>query len=246
MEVIVISLEKLESWEVERLKLSEHFKVIAANKASLEILEAGCGTRWFIELNGIEYILTGLDADEGALEARKSILNDLDVAILGDLRTAELPEEKYDIIFSSNVLEHIKGAREVLDNFVRWTKPGGFIILLIPNGDSAKGFLTKITPHWFHVVYIRYFQGRKTAGQPGYGPFPTFFDPEVSLRGIRAYCDVNPLAIRAEYSIGHGRIGNWIKKIISGTITWGLHLVSFGKLTAQHPDLIFVIEKLED
>ncbi len=83
-------------------------------------------------------------------------LKDLDVTILGDLRTAELEAGKYDIIFNSNVLEHIQGARHVLDNFISWVKPGGFIILVMPNGDSAKGFLTKWTPHWFHVFFMRY------------------------------------------------------------------------------------------
>ena len=241
--MVPINPKKLESWQAERVKLVEHIKEIANTRGHLEILEAGCGTRWGLKLDDIDYTLTGLDIDEDALNIRKNELKDLDVTILGDLRTMELEAGKYDIVFNSNVLEHIQGARQVLDNFVNWVKPGGFIILVMPNGDSAKGFLTKKTPHWFHVFFMRYFRGMKTAGQPGFGPFPTFFDKEVSLKGIQDYCNAGPLAIRDVYSTGHGRAGNRFLMAVSSTIAWGLHLITFGKCTARHSDLIFIIEK---
>jgi SAM-dependent methyltransferase len=243
LEATQIHPKKLDSWKAERLTLAQHIKAVAETRGPLEILEAGCGTRWGIKLDGVHYNLTGLDIDEDALRIRHEVLKDLNDTILGDLRTVELEESKYDIVFNSNVLEHIRGTRQVMDNFVKWLKPGGFIILVMPNGNSAKGFLTKFTPLWFHVLYMRYFRGMKTAGQPGYGPFPTVFDPEVSLDGIRKYCENGPLAIRAEYSAGHGRTGAKIPMALSNILVWGLHLVSFGKLTARHPDLIFIIEK---
>lgn len=237
-----IKLEPIVGWETERLKLAEHMKKIAAPRGHVKILEAGCGRKWGIDLDGVDYSLTGLDIDEAALRLRKEKYDDLDDMILGDLRTADLPEAEFDIIFNSNVLEHIDGARRVLDNFRRWLKPGGYLILLLPNGDSAKGWVTKVTPHPFHVFYMRYLRGMKRAGEPGFGPFPTFFDKEVSLKGIREYCRTHGLTIHAEYSAQRPARAT-LEYVLSLIATWSLQVLSLGALSAQHADLIFVIEK---
>jgi 2-polyprenyl-3-methyl-5-hydroxy-6-metoxy-1,4-benzoquinol methylase len=75
----------------------------------LEILEAGCGRRWPHELK-MQYRLTGVDTDAEALKARVEQRKDLDVAILGDIRTVDLPESSYDVVYCGWVLEHISGA----------------------------------------------------------------------------------------------------------------------------------------
>ena len=163
----------LRSWKDEVEALSNIIKEQAKLTPDLTILEAGCGTKWGLKLEGVSYTLTGVDIDEDALDKRVNQRKDLDLAILGDLRTVKLEEDHYDVIFNSNVLEHVDGAEKVLDNFVRWLKPGGIILLLIPNRNSAKGFLTRITPFWVHVLFYKYMRGHKTAGKPGHAPFRT-------------------------------------------------------------------------
>src|SRR6185437_11416268 len=71
----------------------------------LRILEAGCGRDWPLHVS-VPYTLTGLDLDPDALAAR----TDLDEAIIGDLRTAELPAHSFDVVYSAFVLEHVSGA----------------------------------------------------------------------------------------------------------------------------------------
>ncbi|MFH2051566.1 MAG: class I SAM-dependent methyltransferase [bacterium] len=137
---------------------------------------------WGVDLGGIAYTLTGVDLDKDAMEIRRAEKRDLDIAVVGDLRTVEMETGAYDIVFSSNVIEHIDGAELVLDNMVRWTRPGGLLVLLMPNGRSAKGFMTKVLPHWIHVLYVRHVLGRKTAGQPGYGPYRTYSIPSSPCR----------------------------------------------------------------
>jgi hypothetical protein len=51
----------------------------------LEILEAGCGRSWPLELAGIDYRLTGIDLDAEALRLRVKSVGDLHEAIVGDL-----------------------------------------------------------------------------------------------------------------------------------------------------------------
>ena len=75
----------------------------------VKILEAGCGQRWSIRLEGINYHLTGVDADAHALELRKTVVGDLDDAIFADLRSIDLGVARFDVIYSAFVLEHIDG-----------------------------------------------------------------------------------------------------------------------------------------
>ena len=152
----------------------------AVDGSPLEILEAGCGQRWYLNLNEIEYKLTGADLDKDALEIREKKFQDLDQGILGDLRTINLEENKYDVIYNSFVLEHIQNAEQVLNNFFKWLKPGGILILSIPDRNSVFGFVTRVTPFSFHVFYRKYIQGDKNAGKPGFEPYPTFYDKIVS------------------------------------------------------------------
>jgi SAM-dependent methyltransferase len=161
----------------------------------LEILEAGCGRRWSLQLT-VPYRLTGIDIDADALRERVEIKKDLDEAIVGDIRTALLPEATYDVIYSAWVLEHVPDAEHALLNFCRWLKPGGFLIVRVPDGDSLCGWLTRLTPHWFHVAYYRYFLRLAWAGTPGHGPYKTYYDEVISRRGMRQFCAAQDLSLR--------------------------------------------------
>ena len=160
----------------------------AAAGGKLRILEAGCGLAWEIDMHGISHTLVGVDMDRDALEIRKTRTRDLHEAVLGDLRSVPLEPGSFDIVFNSFVLEHIRGAEGVLDNFWRWLKPGGILILRLPDRASVYGFMTRITPFWFHVLFKKHVEGVKDAGKPGCVPFPTFYDGIVSRRGIRDWC----------------------------------------------------------
>jgi 2-polyprenyl-3-methyl-5-hydroxy-6-metoxy-1,4-benzoquinol methylase len=82
----------------------------------LSILEAGCGTRWPLNLAGVDFKLTGVDLDPVAMELRRTIERDLDVTICGDLCTIELPPASYDVVYSAFVLEHVPRADLALEN----------------------------------------------------------------------------------------------------------------------------------
>ena len=104
--------------------LKKYITEKASTVPSVKILEAGCGRSWPFNLNGLDCTLVGVDVDEHGLERRKNELGDLDETILGDLRTVDLPEEEFDVVYSSYVLEHVENAELALDNFVRWLITG--------------------------------------------------------------------------------------------------------------------------
>jgi SAM-dependent methyltransferase len=206
-----------------------------AEAGPVNILEAGCGRRWYFDLQGAQYKLTGLDLDIVALESRKSDEKDLHEAIVGDLRDAALPPNTYDVIYNSYVLEHIEGAQQVLNNFRKWLKPNGLLIVYIPDRASAYSFLSMHTPHWIHVLFYRYLLRRRDAGKPGCAPYPTYYDAVVSREGMREYARNNQLNILEEW-------GYFKPRGLASLLITCASLLSLGRLSASHCDLLFILE----
>ena len=121
----------------------------------ITILEADCGRALPLGLS-VTYTLVGLDLDEDALRLRVAHQRDLDDYRVGDLRDADFAPASFDVIYCSYVLEHVTGVERVLDNFARWIRPGGLIVLRIPDKDSVYSFVARSTPHWFHVLFCKY------------------------------------------------------------------------------------------
>jgi SAM-dependent methyltransferase len=231
-----------DSYDEEKKILIQYISGRRSDNKPLKILEAGCGRRWTIDLNGINYHLTGVDLDAKALNHRITQVKDLDEGFQGDLREVNLPERSFDVIYNSFVLEHIDGAEKVLRNFVQWLKPGGVIILRIPDRQSAFGFLTRLTPFWFHVFIRRYFFGNPNAGKPGFDPYPTYYDQVVSRKGIAEFCKQNGLVVREEWGHPYPSESDRFKFLLR-VIVWMVHVLSFGTLSYKHNNLTFVLEK---
>jgi SAM-dependent methyltransferase len=214
--------------------------LLASDKDVLNILEAGCGRAWPLELKGVRHTVTGIDLDKRALEIRKFERRDLDEIVLGDLRTADFADNRFDLIYSSYVLEHIKEADCVMNNLRRWLKPGGLLILRIPDRDSAYGFITRFAPFWFHVFYKKHFMGLKHAGKPGFGPYPTYHSALCSRGGIHRYCSDHNLTIRGEYGISE-----LTRNEEKTTLTFSkiACFLSLGKLAWTHDGLVYLLQK---
>jgi SAM-dependent methyltransferase len=236
------SLPLTMNWHQEMAVLSEHIRQRANIGAPIQILEAGCGQKWDLNLAGTPYVLTGVDVDKAALDLRMNVAKDLDESIVGDLRTVQLADGAYDVIYCSYVLEHVPGAEGVLRNFVRWLKPSGILAIQIPDPFSVKGFVTRVTPHWFHIFFYRQVMGFKDAGKPGHAPYPTYYDAVVSRRGMREFCKRHGLTIKAEFGCGGRSHGRGVTRLSVATIQWMINIFSFGALSARHDDLIFIIQ----
>ncbi|MGH8551044.1 MAG: class I SAM-dependent methyltransferase [Methylococcales bacterium] len=236
--------QQLASREQEVFLIERYIKSKAIPGTPLQILEAGCGQKWPIDLGHTKYVLTGIDCDAAALEIRKYIQKDIHEAIEGDLCVVRLGESRFDVIYNSFVLEHVKDAGTVLENFSRWLKPHGLLIIKIPDPDSVRGFLTRITPHWFHIFYYKYLLGNPNAGKPGFAPYVTFYHPLVSRNGIYRFCSEKQFSIREECgdggyrSYGHGLVYQFTKLLVLTIAT-----LSFGKLTSRYTNLLYILEK---
>ena len=224
--------------------IEDHIKLLHSKSpgSTLQILEAGCGQAWWTNLNDIPYFLTGLDCDKDALEIRRSRHGDLDDMIVGDLRDADIPDSKFDVIYCAFVLEHIQESETVLKNFLRWLKPGGIAIVQIPDPDSVSGFITRITPHWFHVWVLKNLFGDPNAGKPGHGPYPTFYTNVLSQSGMYKFCELNGFTI-IEEARTQRYYGLEVRRLIFTSITRLIGFLSIGLLHGEYDNSLYILEK---
>ena len=240
---IMKKIKLLKSWNQDCRLMEEYIKQKAIDSSSLQILEAGCGQYWPLDLKEIQFTLTGVDIDEGGLQLRRTQYNDLTEMIVGDLRFLDLEENKYDVIYNSYVLEHLDGAEHVLEKFADWLKQGGILILRIPDRNSVHGFVTRVTPFWFHMFYAKYIVRLRDAGKPGFGPYPTFYDPIVSRAGIQEFCRNNHFIIKEEYGHRSHPGGQGITGFLIYLFVRSVSLLSLGKLAWEYSDLTYILEK---
>jgi SAM-dependent methyltransferase len=143
------------------------------------VLEAGGGSYSHIRVSG-ETRVTVLDISAEQL-ARNSYA---DEHILGDLEEYEFERARFDLVVCYDVLEHLNQPGRALENMAHALRPGGLLVIGCPNRNALKGFVTRWTPHAFHVWYYRHMRGDSNAGRPGRPPFPAPMKPEMGVGAL--------------------------------------------------------------
>jgi len=200
------ALQQLQSFLNEKL----------ANQECLLMLEAGCGSATYLKLKPKTHFV-GIDISEEQLERNQFV----DEKILGDIQYYRFPADLFDAIICWNVLEHVPKPDLALQNFAIALKPGGLLILSLPNLYSVKGMTTRLTPHWMHVLMYRYGYRIKDAGKDGRAPFKTYLRRSISPNGILKFAQNNrmDLVYKSFYNISdylgtHNRILGKVYKLI--------------------------------
>lgn len=114
------------------------------------ILEIGCGEGHFLERlrNSLSVNAEGIEVNRTAVESacRRGLKVTCD-----DLRArAATSRAQYDTVCSFQVLEHTPDPRSFLDSCCALLRPGGKLILAVPNADSYLRLLPQLTdmpPH---------------------------------------------------------------------------------------------------
>ena len=150
---------------------------------AVRVLEAGCGSAPSpIGLEQRAYYV-GLDISELQL-ARNSWAHE---KILGDVQSLELPGDRFDVVACWDLLEHLPAPERAMDNLVRATRPGGLIVIKVPNPMSLKGLVTKLTPYWAHVWVYRQILGYPDGGRDDLGPFRTHLRTALAPSRLREF-----------------------------------------------------------
>ncbi len=97
------------------------------------LLEVGCGTgRVLAAYARLGWEVTGVEPHAAAEFARDAGLD-----VRGtDLRAAEFPSAAFDAVVMNHVLEHVEDPSGTLREVNRVLKPGGLLLVSVPNSDS--------------------------------------------------------------------------------------------------------------
>src|SRR5690554_1643107 len=98
------------------------------------LLDVGAGTGYFLkEMKSKGWAVDGI---EKSPDARNFALEKFNLQLKDAPELYSFEDEKYNVITLWHVLEHIHKLNESMDAFYRLLKPGGKLIVAVPNRDS--------------------------------------------------------------------------------------------------------------
>jgi SAM-dependent methyltransferase len=135
----------------------------------LRVLDLGCGgghNGAMLKKAGAREVV-GVERDPRAAEQARTRLDRVVQSDLGALDPADLGDAPFDAILASDVLEHLADAEDVLARAVQRLRPGGAVVLSLPNVASVFVIAQLLTKSWprrasgiFDRTHVRWFGKR--------------------------------------------------------------------------------------
>jgi len=111
------------------------------------LLDLGCGSGWYLELmRALGWTVRGVERDPIAAQIARA--RGLDV-VESPIEDAPLPDDTFDVVTLSHVIEHVIDPMRVLAIARRFLKRGGAMIIITPNAESWGH--RKFGRAWFHL-----------------------------------------------------------------------------------------------
>jgi SAM-dependent methyltransferase len=125
------------------------------------VCELGCGNGYLASRLGASGLhLTGIDASESGIEiARRHYATDkvsfLRAEIGADLKALLPAGERFDVVVSSEVIEHLYRPAALIEAAAALLKPGGYLIVGTPYHGYLKNLALSILDRWdaHHAVH---------------------------------------------------------------------------------------------
>jgi 2-polyprenyl-3-methyl-5-hydroxy-6-metoxy-1,4-benzoquinol methylase len=165
-------------------------RALVPDRTPLRILDVGCGTGLNAQhLAARGHTVVGIDLSPVAIEkftqrGFQGIVCDLEGAA-----GAPLPSGSFDLIFASEVIEHISDTARFLAELNRLLRPGGTLMLSTPNSAfwpyRILGLLGQTASEYQHPGHVRFFSRRSLVGALAAAGFTV---ANVSARHIYAVC----------------------------------------------------------
>jgi SAM-dependent methyltransferase len=134
------------------------------------MLEIGCASGAFLhKMAGLGWEVEGIEFSSTAAAAARALGYRVTA---GAVEEAPPPQSPYDLIIGWMVLEHLHQPVEVLRKLRRWVRPGGWLVISVPDADSIDFRL--FTGSWFaahlpnHLYHYTKETIRKVLGAGGW------------------------------------------------------------------------------
>jgi 2-polyprenyl-3-methyl-5-hydroxy-6-metoxy-1,4-benzoquinol methylase len=135
----------------------------------LRVLDLGCGgghNGALLKKAGAREVV-GVEHEPGAAQEARTRLDAVVEGDLADLDLAQLGDEPFDAILASDVLEHLFDAETVLARAVTRLRPGGAVVVSLPNVANVWVFANLLAKTWprrssgiFDRTHVRFFARR--------------------------------------------------------------------------------------
>jgi 2-polyprenyl-3-methyl-5-hydroxy-6-metoxy-1,4-benzoquinol methylase len=115
--------------------------VLSEQKPPARLLDVGCSTGTFAaRAQQAGFQASGIDASHWAIE-RATARGSGASFQSGTLESANFEEQSFQVVTLFDVLEHVHSPTQALACIHRWLRPGGILVMSLPNSDSwiAKG-----------------------------------------------------------------------------------------------------------
>ena len=109
------------------------------------MLDIGCGNgRFLLEMKQLGWQAEGVEFNDRAIEICHN--NGLKVH-KGDLKSANFPDDSFDLITARHLIEHVPEPDKFLEEVARILRPGGIVNIRTPNGNALGRILFR--KFWF-------------------------------------------------------------------------------------------------
>ena len=135
---------------VDRIGFPARIRKLMESFGFPKVLDIGCGNGDALDtFKGLGADTTGLDFNRQAL---RLVSDKGHKTIEGRIEDTDLPEKEYDIIYSSNVIEHIADPKGMVKKVYEALKPNGIFLCETPNFNSFDARLFALSGKWggFH------------------------------------------------------------------------------------------------
>lgn len=126
--------EDIEQRGFHQSKHSPHIKIINYIPENSSVLDVGCSSGYIDKkLKDKNCSIVGIEVDRDSAKQAEAYCEKVIVADVEAIKDLPYPENSFDVIIFSDILEHLRRPDLVLVNFKRYLKSEGFVIASIPN-----------------------------------------------------------------------------------------------------------------
>lgn len=160
------------------------------------ILDCGCGSGGYI-LEFFKYSpnVFGVECDEEKVKFFKSLNVNPSNVIAGNIESLPFEDNKFDLVFLNEVLEHVQNEQKALSEIKRVLKTGGLLVLFSPNRlypFETHEVTTKIRnislPYYFPFIpYIPLVLGSKIINYTARNYFPWQLRDKIGKHSFKIF-----------------------------------------------------------